>query len=237
MRPVKFTRGFIKTAPGSVLVEFGETRLICTVSAVESVPQFLEPAKSGWLTAEYAMLPASTHTRKSRERDRVDSRSLEIQRLIGRSLRAAVDMTAFTAMTLYVDCDVISADGGTRTAGVTGGWVAMCDALKWLKREERLIRCPLRDQIAAVSVGVVGGKPTVDLDYKLDSAADFDLNLILNSSKEIVEIQGTGEKNSVDFARLNELIGLGSKAIDELFFAQLSSLGVDSLQSLKESLF
>ncbi len=233
-REIKFTRNFIKSAAGSVLVEFGYTRVICAVTPVYTVPPFLDPAESGWLTAEYAMLPASTGTRKSRERNGADGRSVEIQRLVGRSLRAAIDLQAFSGLTLYVDCDVLEADGGTRTAAVTGGWVALVDALKWLHREERLFRWPLKRQIAAVSVGRVNGKPVVDLDYSADSKAQFDMNLVMNDIGEYIEIQGTAERGGLNEDGLHELLQLGRSAINRIFELQLNAFGVQELGQLEE---
>ncbi len=215
-----------------MLVAFGGTRVLCCASVSEGVPGFVDPALASWLTAEYAMLPASTHTRKSRERDRVDSRSLEIQRLVGRALRQAVDLSAFAGMTITIDCDVIEADGGTRTAAVTGGWVALIDALRYLQLEERLFRNPLARQIAAVSVGIVGGRPMVDLDYRADSRAEMDLNLVMAHDGTIVEVQGTGERRGATREELNTLMDLGTAAISELMLAQLGSLGAASLDAL-----
>ncbi len=232
VRPYVFRRGFIGSAPGSVLVECGGTRVLCSVSVVEGVPGFLDPATQGWLTAEYSMLPASTSPRKARERGKSDSRSLEIQRLVGRSLRAALDLTAFSGMTLYVDCDVLEADGGTRTAAITGGWVALYDALLWLHNEERLYRWPMVHQVAAVSVGVVEGEPVVDLDFALDSSADFDLNVVMDESLSLVEIQGTAEKGSVSVERLNELLVLASGAIEEIMRLQREALGIKRFDEL-----
>ena len=177
-------------------------------------------------------MPSSTGTGKGRERDRVDARSLEIQRLVGRSLRQAVDLSAFAGMTITVDCDVIQADGGTRTAAVTGGWVALVDALRWLQREERLFRDPLARQIAAVSVGVTSGGLQVDLDYRQDSRAEMDLNLVMAEDGTVVEIQGTGERRGATRAELDGMMDLGAKAIKELMVAQLSALGLPSLDAL-----
>ncbi|GAB4158146.1 MAG: ribonuclease PH [Planctomycetota bacterium] len=233
LRTLNFVRDFIPTAPGSVLVEFGATRVICTVMISEGVPGFLDPTTQSWLTAEYAMLPASTLTRKSRERDKVDSRSLEIQRLVGRSLRQAVDLSSFAGMTLAIDCDVIQADGGTRTASITGAWVALVDALRWLNREERLFRNPLLHQIAAVSVGVVDDVVQVDLDYFLDSKAQVDLNLVVDESGSIIEIQGTGEKRGATRAELTEMLDKGQPAIAEIMKAQLAVLGVSELSQIR----
>ena len=188
--------------------------------------------KDSWLTAEYAMLPASTPRRKQRERDRVDGRSLEIQRLIGRSLRQAIDLKAFSGYTLYVDCDVIEADGGTRTAAISGAWVALCDAVIVLKKAERLFRWPLIHQIAAVSVGIVDGEPLVDLNYKQDSNASVDLNLVMNEKDEIIEIQGTGEKQGLKRTELDDLLDKGSEAIKRIMALQLKALGVSKLDDL-----
>ena len=217
-------REFVKTARGSVLVEFGDTRVLCNVTAVAGVPPFLDPAVSSWLTSEYAMLPASTGRRKPRERGKADARSLEIQRLIGRSLRHSIDLKAFAGMTLYVDCDVLQADGGTRTAAVSGAWVALYDAVKWLQKEERLFRWPLIHQVAAVSVGIIGGKNIVDLDYKLDSIADFDLNLVMNELGSIVEIQGTAEKGAFSKDDLDKLLVVAKEGIENIIDSERNIL-------------
>ena len=236
LRPLEFQREFVPTAPGSVLVSFGDTRVICTVSVNHTVPNFLDPVTDSWLTAEYAMLPASTHTRKSRERGRADGRSVEIQRLIGRSLRHAIDLKAFSGLTLVVDCDVLQADGGTRTAAITGSWVALYDAVLWLKRAERLFHWPLVHQVAAVSVGMVEGEPAVDLDYKLDSNAQVDMNLVADERNEFIEIQGTAERGGLARKELDLLLDKGLAALEQIRTAQLKAVGADSFEASKQEL-
>ncbi|MDZ7816804.1 MAG: ribonuclease PH [Planctomycetota bacterium] len=236
LRPLSFQRDFVPTAPGSVLVSFGNTRVICTVSVTHSVPNFLDPVTDSWLTAEYAMLPASTHNRKSRERGRADSRSIEIQRLIGRSLRHAIDLTAFSGLTLVVDCDVLQADGGTRTAAITGSWVSLYDAVLWLKRAERLFHWPLKHQVAAVSVGMVEGKPVVDLDYKLDSTAQVDMNLVADENDHFIEVQGTAEKGGLPRKDLDILLDRGIEALAVIRSTQLEAVGAKSFEDSKQEL-
>ncbi|MBX6393039.1 MAG: ribonuclease PH, partial [Burkholderiales bacterium] len=195
LRPVRITRGYTKHAEGSVLVEFGDTKVICTASVDEKVPPFLRDSGQGWLTAEYGMLPRSTHTRTEREaaRGRQSGRTQEIQRLIGRSLRAVMDLAKLGPRTIQIDCDVLQADGGTRTASITGAFVAACDAVEWLLAEQRIAESPVRDFVAAVSVGIYQGVPVLDLDYQEDSACDTDMNVVMTGSGGLVEIQGTAE--------------------------------------------
>jgi ribonuclease PH len=226
LRPVSFQRRFLANTPGSVLVSFGVTRVLCTVSIEHSVPQWLEGRGQGWITAEYGMLPASTEQRKPRERSgKTDGRTSEIQRLIGRSIRAIVDMELLGEKTLWVDCDVIEADGGTRTAAITGAYVALVDAVKDLEAQGmKFATNPIRDSVAAVSVGVVRGEPVLDLNYAEDSKADVDMNVVLTGKGLIVEIQGTAEKTPFDTSRLMQLYKLAEKGTQELRRLQLEAL-------------
>lgn len=222
IRKVKITKKFITTAEGSVLIEMGNTRVICTASIEEKVPPFLKDQKKGWVTAEYGMLPRSTHTRTMRESTtgKVGGRTHEIQRLIGRALRAVVDQQALGERTVWIDCDVIQADGGTRTASITGAFVALNDALFHALKNGILEKNPIKEYLAAVSVGIVNGQPMLDLCYAEDSIAEVDMNVVMTSSGRIVEIQGTAE--SVPFNRdsLNVLLDYAEKGISELIKIQ-----------------
>ena len=226
LRKISITRNFIKHAEGSVLVEFGDTRVICTASVEESVPPFLRGKGNGWVTAEYAMLPRSTHTRSPREssRGKIGGRTHEIQRLIGRSLRAVTDLALLGERTVIVDCDVIQADGGTRTASITGAYVALADALQWLVNKGGIDRLPLKEAVAAVSVGIVGGVPLLDLDYSEDSAADVDMNFVMTSSNRFVEVQGTAEHTPFDLAQMDAMRELALTGIRQLFAVQTETL-------------
>ena len=226
LRPIRITRNYTKHAEGSVLVEFGDTKVICTVSAEAGVPRFLKGQGQGWLTAEYGMLPRATGDRTQREasRGKQGGRTLEIQRLIGRSLRAALDMTKLGENTLYVDCDVIQADGGTRTASITGAMVALVDALKVLKKRGALKGEPLKQMVAAVSVGIYEGVPVLDLDYPEDSAAETDLNVVMTSSGGFIEVQGTAEGAPFQPEELNAMLALARQGLEELFDLQRASL-------------
>jgi len=232
-RPIKFTRWFTEHAAGSVLVEFGRTRVLCTAMFEDSVPPWIrssnmkkpEDERAGWLTAEYAMLPSSTNTRKARDKaGRVDGRSVEIQRLIGRSLRAIIDLVQVGERTIWVDCDVIQADGGTRTAAITGAYVALWDCCLRMKDENKLRYWPLIDSVAAVSVGIVNGTPVVDLDYAEDSTAQADMNVVMTGKGEFIEVQGTAEDRSFPREQLNQLIDLAAQGIAQLTQAQKSTL-------------
>lgn len=220
MRPVKLTRDVMKNADGSCLAEFGDTRVLCTATIEEGVPLWRRGAHAGWVTAEYAMLPASTARRTPREQRGRKGRSMEIERLIGRSLRAVTDMALLGDYTVTVDCDVIQADGGTRTASITGAWVALHEALMRAVEADRITRLPLADQVAAVSMGLVDGVPLLDLDYREDSAADVDMNLVVASGGRIVEIQGTGERTSFSRAELDALLDMGEQGIEQLLKLQ-----------------
>lgn len=225
LRPITFQRGFTNHAQGSVLTCFGETRVLCTAFVQESVPHFLKGKGGGWVTAEYSMLPSSTHDRKARDKGaRVDGRSVEIQRLIGRALRAVVDLKALTERTIWVDCDVLQADGGTRTAAISGAYVALHDALTRLDEQRKLRSWPLVSQLGAVSVGVVNGTPMADLCYKEDSKAESDMNLVMTGEGKFVEVQGAAEGAPFDRAELNQLIDLGESGIRRIFELQNEAL-------------
>ena len=224
-RPISIQADFVKTAAGSCLIATGGTRVICTASVEETVPPFLKGKGQGWVTAEYAMLPASTGVRKKRDGIKKDGRSVEIQRLIGRSLRQAVDMKALGERTVTLDCDVLEADGGTRTASVTGAMVALTCAVDRLIREGKLIGSPIRHQIAAVSAGIVDDVPCLDLCYQEDSQAQVDMNFVMNERGEMIELQGTGEGRAFSRVELDRLLALGEKGIRELMEAQREALG------------
>lgn len=226
MRPIQFERAFTRHAEGSVLVSFGHTRVLCTASITAGVPPFLRGKGSGWLTAEYGMLPRSTHTRMDREaaRGKQSGRTVEIQRLIGRSLRAAIDLKVLGENTIVVDCDVLQADGGTRTAAISGACVAVVDALNLLQRRGDLKTDPLRHMIAAVSVGLWRGQPVVDLDYAEDSKADSDMNVVLTEDGGLIEVQGTAEGATFSRAELDALLGLAASAGQQIIAAQREAL-------------
>jgi ribonuclease PH len=226
LRTVRIQRGYTRHAEGSVLVEFGDTRVLCTASVEDRVPAFLKDRDQGWLTAEYGMLPRSTHTRTDREaaRGRQSGRTQEIQRLIGRSLRAVTDLSRLGARTIQIDCDVIQADGGTRTASITGSFVALHDAVSRLVRDGALAASPIRDHVAAVSVGVYGGVPVLDLDYAEDAACDTDMNVVMTGGGGFVEIQGTAEGHAFSRTELDALIALAERGIRELIVRQRAAL-------------
>ena len=224
LRPITLTRDYIKHAEGSVLVEFGATRVICTASVEGKVPPFLRGQGQGWVTAEYGMLPRATTTRTPRETGRTGGRSQEIQRLVGRSLRAVVELAKLGERTFWVDCDVIQADGGTRTAAVTGGFVALSDAFAGLVEAQLLPSVPLRDAVAAASVGVVAGTALLDLDYLEDSSAEVDMNVVMTGAGEFVEIQGTAEQVPFGPERLQEMLALARVGIAQLVALQRRAL-------------
>jgi ribonuclease PH len=226
LRNVALTRHYTKHAEGSVLVEFGDTKVICTASVDASVPRHLKGKNQGWVTAEYGMLPRSTGSRMDREAaaGRQSGRTQEIQRLIGRSLRAAVDLTKLGEHTIKVDCDVIQADGGTRTAAITGGCVALVDALRHLQRKGMITTDPLRHMVASVSVGVCKGVPVLDLDYIEDSSAETDMNVVMHSGGGFIEVQGTGEAGDFTLQELNAMIALAQGGIRRLFDIQRQAL-------------
>jgi ribonuclease PH len=224
LRTVRFTRNFTKHAAGSVLVEFGDTRVICTASVENLVPPFMRGQGKGWVTAEYGMLPGATHTRTDREaaRGKQQGRTVEIQRLVGRALRAAVDVRALGERTIRIDCDVIQADGGTRTASITGGCVALADAIRSLK--DASARGAFRQWVASVSVGVWNGHPVLDLDYAEDSGAETDMNVVMVEPDGFIEVQGTAEKSSFSFTELEAMLALARKGAHELFARQRAAL-------------
>lgn len=226
LRPVKVTRGFIKNAEGSVLIELGNTRVICTASVEEKVPPFLKDQKKGWLTAEYSMLPRSTPTRTIREstQGRIGGRTHEIQRLIGRALRAIIDLEAIGERTIWIDCDVIQADGGTRTASITGAYIALVDAVKYLIKNGVIDKNPVKDYLAAVSVGIVNGTARLDLCYEEDSIAEVDMNVVMTGSGEFVEVQGTAEGKPFKKEILDNLLKLAETGISRLINLQKNLL-------------
>ncbi len=227
LRAVRIERGYTKHAEGSVLVAFGDTRVLCTASVEERVPAFLKDSGRGWVTAEYGMLPRSTNTRSDREaaRGRQSGRTQEIQRLIGRALRAVVDLQALGARSIQIDCDVLQADGGTRTAAITGAFVALHDALSWLKQRKAIADLPIKDFVAAVSVGLHQGVAVLDLDYAEDSACDCDMNVVMTGSGGFVEVQGTAEGDPFTRAELDALLALAQQGAAELVAHQRRALG------------
>lgn len=220
LRATTFARAAAPYAEGSCLIAAGATKVLCTATVEEGVPDWRRGSGQGWVTAEYAMLPRATARRTGRERGRVGGRTQEIQRIIGRALRASIDLSALGERTILIDCDVLVADGGTRTASITGAAVALCDACDWLVAQQRIPRSPIRELVAATSVGVIGGEPRLDLDYPEDVAADVDMNLVALESGRIVEIQGTAEGESFDRAMLDALIDLGLSGIRSLHALQ-----------------
>jgi len=226
LRPVRIKRRFTRSAPGSVWYQAGRTIVLCTASVDEGVPPWLEGRGKGWLTAEYGMLPGSTRPRKSRDRGgKVDGRTTEIQRLIGRSLRAVVDLEQLGERTITIDCDVLEADGGTRTAAITGGYIALVDALESIRAQlPDPTTLPVTDSVAAVSVGIVEGRAWLDLDYALDVAADVDMNVVMTGGGRYVEVQGTGEEATFSQAELDKLLKLARRGIEELTQLQTAAL-------------
>jgi ribonuclease PH len=226
LRPIRFTRRYTRHAEGSCLVEFGDTRVLCTVSIEDGVPGFQRGSGRGWITAEYGMLPRATHTRTAREaaRGKQSGRTQEIQRLIGRSLRASVDLAALGERTVTIDCDVLQADGGTRTAAITGAYVALVDAVEQLVRKRVLAASPIHGQVAAVSVGICSGVAVLDLDYLEDSQAETDMNVVMNNGGAFIELQGTAEGHAFRRHELDELLNLAAQGIGELHAAQRQAL-------------
>jgi len=226
LRLITFTRDFTEFAAGSVLVEFGRTRVLCTASVAQEIPRFLRGQGSGWITAEYGMLPRSTGTRMGREaaRGKQGGRTVEIQRLIGRSLRAAVDLQLLGEHQITLDCDVIQADGGTRTAAITGACVALVDALRYMQREKMIATDPLKNMVAAVSVGIYKGEPVLDLDYPEDSNADTDMNLVMAEDGGMIEVQGTAEGAPFSEEQFAQMLALGKAGIAELIALQRKAL-------------
>ncbi|NLK98152.1 MAG: ribonuclease PH [Epulopiscium sp.] len=227
IRPVKITRNYIKYPEGSVLIEMGETKVICNASVEDRVPPFKKGTGEGWITAEYSMLPRATETRNQRDINKLkmNSRSVEIQRLIGRALRSVVDFKALGERTITLDCDVIQADGGTRTASITGSFVALADACNNLLQKEIIKEMPIKNFVSAISVGVVEGTPLLDLCYEEDSRAEVDMNIVMTDKGEYIEVQGTGEKYPFSFEMFNNLLQLGSKGTRELIEKQKEALG------------
>ncbi len=226
LRRVSFTRRFTKHAEGSVLVEFGDTQVLCTASVEETIPPFLRGKGQGWVTAEYGMLPRATHTRSAREasRGKQTGRTQEIQRLIGRSLRAVADLKGLGERTITIDCDVLQADGGTRTASITGGYIALCEACESMVRRGVLTASPLHGQVAAISVGIVAGVPVLDLDYDEDSQAETDMNVVMNNGGAFVEIQGTAEGHAFRRHELDAMLNLAASGVGQLFALQAQAL-------------
>jgi ribonuclease PH len=220
LRPIRITRDYLRHPEGSVLVEFGDTKVICTASIEEKVPPFLKGQGKGWVTAEYGMLPRSTNTRMNRERSGPSGRSQEIQRLVGRSLRAVVEMAKLGERTVWVDCDVIQADGGTRTAAITGSFIAMADAIGTVVRGGALPGTPVRDCVAAISVGIVGGAPALDLNYLEDSSAEVDMNVVITGAGAFVEVQGTAEQTPFGRDSLAAMLALAEQGIGRLIALQ-----------------
>jgi ribonuclease PH len=224
LRPITFERGVAPYAEGSCLIIFGATRVLCTASVEDGVPGWKRGSGEGWLTAEYAMLPRATRTRTSRERAQLGGRTQEIQRLIGRSVRAMLDDFKFGEFTVKLDCDVLVADGGTRTAAITGASVAIVDAFNWMVETGKLARTPVKRRVAAVSVGVIDGEPRLDLDYEEDVRAEVDMNVVMSSEGKFVEVQGTGEHGTFDRAQLDQLLELAIAGIRTLDAAQIKAL-------------
>jgi ribonuclease PH len=223
LRKIKVTKNYLKHAEGSCLIEFGETKVICSASVEEGVPPFLKGSGKGWVTAEYGMLPRSCNTRIRREK--TSGRTEEIQRLVGRSLRAIVEMEKLGERTIKIDCDVLQGDGGTRTASITGGFIALADAVLWMKKKVLIEKIPLKDYVAAISVGVFNGKPVLDLNYAEDSKAEVDMNIVMVGKGEFVEVQGTGENATFSRKEIDTLLKLAEKGIKELFDVQKKALG------------
>ena len=227
MRSIKITKDFLMSAEGSVLIEVGNTKVICTASFDDRVPPFLKDRNRGWVTGEYSMLPRSTSTRTVREssRGRVGGRTHEIQRLIGRAMRSVVDLTALGERTVWLDCDVIQADGGTRTASITGAFVALKDAVNRAMEDGIIGKQPVKDYVAAVSVGIVNGEPVLDLSYEEDSAAEVDMNIVMTASGKFIEVQGTAETQPFDMKRLQGMLDLAESGIKEIVAVQKDVLG------------
>jgi ribonuclease PH len=229
LRRIRITRHFTRHAEGSVLIEFGETRVLCTATIEETIPAFLRNSGRGWVTAEYGMLPRSTHTRSKREAasGKQGGRTLEIQRLIGRALRAVVDLKALGERTVTIDCDVLQADGGTRTASITGGYVALVDAVNVLVKRGALRESPIHGQVAAISAGIWAGQAVIDLDYAEDSEAETDMNVVMNNGGGFIEIQGTAEGHALRRNELDDLLNLAANGIGQLLAKQLEALAAD----------
>lgn len=230
LRPIKITRNFTRHAEGSVLIEFGDTKVICTASVEERVPRFLKGKNQGWVTAEYGMLPRSTGSRMGREaaRGKQGGRTMEIQRLIGRSLRSVVDMEALGERSITIDCDVIQADGGTRTASITGGYIALADAIQYLQEQKLVKKNPLHGYLASVSVGIYDGSPVLDLDYAEDSNAETDMNVVMNEAGAFIEVQGTAEGHAFHMDELMTMLDFAKQGISQLIEKQRQALETKS---------
>ncbi len=233
MRAIKITRSYLKYPEGSALIELGDTRVICTATIEDKVPSFLKGIKQGWITAEYAMMPRSTEVRVNRERGRVNARSSEIQRLIGRSLRAVADLRSLGERTIWLDCDVVQADGGTRTAAISGAYIALAEALFHLKQNEQIERIPLYDYLSAVSVGLFDNVPVLDLTFEEDSRAGVDMNIVMTASGKIVEVQGSAEDKPFRREQLDQLLDLGAAGVLEITVSQKESLGREINDQIK----
>ena len=237
LRPLRITRSYLKNPEGSVLIELGDNLLICTATVEDKVPQFLQGQGQGWITAEYAMLPRSNEKRVDRERGKINARSLEIQRLIGRSLRAAVDLSALGERTITLDCDVIQADGGTRIAAISGAFVALAEAFFNLVTGNIIESFPYYDYLSAVSVGILDGNPVLDLAYEEDSRADVDMNVVMTASGKLVEVQGTAEKKSFSRKQLDLMLDLAETGIRQITKCQQEALGIDITAKIESSTF
>ncbi|MBI4666629.1 MAG: ribonuclease PH [Nitrospinae bacterium] len=225
LRPVTIERGIIKHAEGSAFIKVGDTHVICAATVEDKAPPFLKNTGQGWVTAEYSMLPRATTERNHRERKGLGGRTMEIQRLIGRSLRAVVEMGLLGERTITIDCDVIQADGGTRCASITGSYVALCDAVSWLMNKEKIARNAVKDHVAAVSVGMIKGLPSIDLNYKEDSSAEVDMNVVMTGAGLFVEVQGTAESKPFGQEDMDKMLNLARKGVFELFETQKTALG------------
>ena len=225
LRPVEIIRGYTAAPAGSVLIRTGSTMVLCTASWQAGVPEWKKDSGAGWLTAEYDMLPAATGQRRPRNRTKIDGRTQEIQRVIGRSLRSVVDMRVLGENSILIDCDVLQADGGTRTAAITGAYVALCDAVEFARRESLISQSPIRDSVAAVSVGLIKGEALLDLDYEEDSTAEVDMNVVMTGSDQFVEVQGTGEQTTFTREQLDVMLRVAAGGIQQLFKLQSVALG------------
>ncbi len=235
MRTIKITRSYLKYPEGSALIELGDTRVICTATIEEKVPAFLKGMEQGWITAEYAMMPRSTEVRITRERGKVNARSSEIQRLIGRSLRAVVDLSSLGERTIWLDCDVIQADGGTRTAAISGAYVALAEALFHLRQNEKLERVPFYDYLSAVSVGLFKNAPLLDLTFEEDSNAGVDMNIVMTAAGKMVELQGSAEERPFSREQMDQLLDLGAAGVLEITARQKGALGSEIDALIKSS--
>ena len=236
LRPIKISRHFTPYAEGSILVEFGNTKVICNASVVDGVPRFLKGKNQGWISAEYGMLPRATHSRTEREaaKGKQGGRTLEIQRLIGRSLRACVDLKYLGEHTITIDCDVIQADGGTRTASITGACVALYDAIEWMVKNDKIRKKPKFEWVAAVSVGIYRHQVVLDLDYAEDVVAETDMNIIMNEQQRFIELQGTAEDGSFDYQHLQEMLKMGQLGIEQLINIQKQTVGIETVACINE---